>query len=376
MEKEEKKVEYLELIYDLIFVYVVGRNNSLMHNIENGFVTRSTFLVYLLCTLAIVQIWTYSTYYTNMYGRGSVRNHAALFLNMYLLYYIGEGTRVHWQGFQNQYHFAWALILINTGVQYALELRHHRGSAHDERVIRHMMTVLFGEAVLVLACIPVYNWTGAWLAGVPILYGIGMTWLFADPSTPDQVDFPHLSERAMLYVVFSFGEMIIAIASYFEGAFTLNSVYFSAMSFLIAAGLFLCYGALYDRIIDRERATDGLGYMMTHIFLIFAMNNITTSLEFMRDEGVLLLPKLLFLLGSFLLFFLCLFALLRYAKPALKLNRRLLLPVAGISVLFLLLMFLLRESMRGNILVSVIYVFALFWLIRRHSLRDPEACLR
>ena len=27
--KKEKKVEYLELIYDLIFVFIIGRNNSL-----------------------------------------------------------------------------------------------------------------------------------------------------------------------------------------------------------------------------------------------------------------------------------------------------------------------------------------------------------
>lgn len=31
LKKEEKKVEYIELIYDLIFVYIIGRNNSLLH---------------------------------------------------------------------------------------------------------------------------------------------------------------------------------------------------------------------------------------------------------------------------------------------------------------------------------------------------------
>ncbi len=33
-QRDEKKVEYLELIYDLIFVYLIGRNNSLLHYIE------------------------------------------------------------------------------------------------------------------------------------------------------------------------------------------------------------------------------------------------------------------------------------------------------------------------------------------------------
>ena len=67
-EKKEKKVEYIELIYDLIFVYVIGRNNALLHHIENGFVPWTDFLYYVVCTLAIIQIWNYTTYYINAYG--------------------------------------------------------------------------------------------------------------------------------------------------------------------------------------------------------------------------------------------------------------------------------------------------------------------
>ena len=70
--KEEKRVEYIELIYDLIFVYIVGRNNALMHNIENGFTSGGSFFAYVFCTLAIIQIWMFSTFYINLYGRNSI----------------------------------------------------------------------------------------------------------------------------------------------------------------------------------------------------------------------------------------------------------------------------------------------------------------
>jgi low temperature requirement protein LtrA len=330
-------------------------------------VTGATFLVYLLGALAIIQIWNFSTFYINMHGRNGLRDHISLFLNMYLLYYIGEGTRLHWESFQNQYHLAWALILMNLGTQYAIELRNHKDEPQVRRSIKRMLIVLFGEAALVLACIPIYNKTGAALAGLPILYGMGMTRVLSDESKADLIDFTHLSERAMLYVVFTFGEMIIAIASFFDGDFSWNSVYFSAMCFLIVAGLFLCYEVLYDHIIDRDRRTTGINYMIIHIFLILGMNNITSSLEFMRDEAVLLWPKTLFLLGSFLLYFACLFALQLFAKPQLKLCRRFLLPVVGTTAGFVALMLLLRENMRLNILLSVLYVFSVFWQIWRFS---------
>ena len=48
---EEKKVEYVELVYDLIFVYIIGRNNLILHNTEGGFVSVTTFLAYVLSSL-------------------------------------------------------------------------------------------------------------------------------------------------------------------------------------------------------------------------------------------------------------------------------------------------------------------------------------
>ena len=123
LQPKEKKVEYIELIYDLIFVYIIGRNNQLLHIFDNGFVTMPAFLFYVMTTLAIIQIWNYSTYYINVYGRHSVREHIFMFVNMFLLYFIGEGTRTDWQAYHTQYHIAWALILINIGVQYLLDKR-------------------------------------------------------------------------------------------------------------------------------------------------------------------------------------------------------------------------------------------------------------
>ena len=175
----------------------------------------------------------------------------------------------------------------------------------------------------------------------------------------------------MLYVVFTFGEMIIAIASYFEGGFTLNSVYFSAMCFLIVVALFLCYELLYDHIIDREKKTTGIGYMIIHIFLIFGMNSMTTSLEFMRDEAVALWPKTLFLIASFLLYFFCLFALQIYAYEDRGICRQTVLPILLVSLVFVALMLLLRENMWLNILVSVLYAAAIcLWIYRFSREKD------
>lgn len=364
--KKEKKVEYVELIYDLIFVYVIGRNNLLLHSFSNGFVRPTAFNAYALCTLAVIQIWNFTTYYINIHGQKSIREHVFLFVNMFLMYFIGEGTRSDWQSYHTQYHAAWALILVNIGIQYLIEMRDSEVASRKQNA--RMAAILFAEAVVVLGAIAEFSLRQTtWLSLAAVVFGM-LAVTFVSPKEVFFVDFPHLSERAMLYVVFTFGEMIISIASYFEGAFSVRSTYFALMAFLIVVGLFLSYGMFYDHLIDREKKTNGHSYMFLHIFIIFAMNNITNSLEFMREEEIRLIPKLVFLLASFAIFFLFLFAVGgRHAKAGCRRYSRFCLTVAVLGLLFTILIFLFRNNMVVNIALSVVFVFSVFSMIYRYS---------
>ncbi len=364
-ERKEKKVEYVELIYDLIFVYVIGRNNQLLHHFDSGFVEVKTFFAYALCTLAVIQIWSFTTFYINMFGRNGARDYVFMFINMYLLYFIGESTRNDWHAFQAQYHIAWGLILFNIGIQYLIELRNHRGEPHAQTVIKRMCIALFCEAGVVIAAAFPNALISTVLSVIAILCGVILTSLSRRGTPCNPVDFSHLSERIMLYVVFTFGEMIIAVASYFNGngGWSASNIYFSLMAFLIVVGLFLSYGYMYDNLIDREGSFDGMLYMIFHILIIYALNNITASLEFMREEEVALMPKMLFLIGSLVAYYVFLFMLKGYAKCTCKPTKAFLLGTGAVTVIFIALMLLLRENMYINILVSVIYVFAVFLLL-------------
>ncbi|MBQ2092241.1 MAG: low temperature requirement protein A [Clostridia bacterium] len=361
-EKQEKKVEYIELIYDLIFVYIVGRNNSLLHDIENGFVAPLSFLTYLLATLAVIQIWNFSTFFINMFGRNGAREHIFIFINMYLLYYMGQGTREDWFSFQMQYHITWALILVNIAVQYILELNNHKADVWNRDLIKRMIFTLFAEAALVFAASFVSPNLSAVLSAAGIACGIALTAFSRNKSPGGQTDFAHLAERAMLYVVFTFGEMIIAVSSYFvgDGSFDMTVVYFSLMAFLIVVGLFLIYGFFYDRLLDTEGDFDGMLYMAVHIFIVLALNNITAALEFMREPEVALMPKIVFLVASVIAFFIFLCSLGIYTKNRCALTKKFIASLSCAAVIFILLMLLLRENMYLNIFVTVVFIFSVF----------------
>lgn len=377
LEQKEKKVEYVELIYDLIFVFIIGRNNALLHHTENGFITFSAFVMYAICTLAVIQIWNYTTYYINGYGRHSVRDHVFLFINMFLMYFLAVGTRCDWQNGHTMYHIAWALILLNIGAQYLIERRHHKGDAVETRRITRMTIILFCEAALVALAMLEFELNDSTYTSLgAILFGIASVMLAGRDKSITRVDFEHLSERAMLYVVFTFGEMIIAIATYFDGNMSVRDIYFALMGFLIVVGLFLSYGVIYDHMLDRERQTNGLSYMFIHIFLIFSLNNITSALEFMRDEDINLIEKMSFMVGSILIYFAFLFATSRYAKRRCHMTKGFVIRMVILAVVFAVLMFLFREVMLVNIALTVVFVFTIFlvlYLSSRKMERDMTA---
>ena len=367
LEKKEKKVEYVELIYDLIFVYIIGRNNSLLHHITNGFVDPLSFVSYVLCTLAVIQIWNFSTYYINIYGKHSVREHVFLFLNMFLLYFIGEGTRSDWHAYHTMYHIAWALILINIGLQYVIELRNHQADVWNRDLIKRMIWILFIEAAIALAAAFVPPALTGWVSLAAIFAGIILTAVNRNRSPGGVIDFSHLTERAMLYVVFTFGEMIIVISAYFvnDGSFDWSVIYFSLMCFLIVAGLFVSYELIYDHLLDRETEDSGMLYMIIHIFIIFALGCITVSLEFMREEEVALLPKIILITSAIIAYYAFLFCTGKYAKKKCGMDLPFMLKMLVLAAAFAVLMIVFRENMRLNIFVTAAYVWGIVAVLYR-----------
>ncbi|MBQ9031170.1 MAG: low temperature requirement protein A [Parasporobacterium sp.] len=366
---EEKKVEYIELIYDLIFVYLIGQSNELLHEFEGGFFSAGTYLTYLLSTVVILQIWYQSSLFINRYGSNSMLDYIGLFINMYLLYFMATGTRADWDNYYMRYNIAWGLILLNLAVQYYLQYRKRSKTAPWELAhIRSRIWLLLVQAIMIFVSIPFYFLAHFPLSWISLILGfIGSVFTRKiDSLVP--VNFEHLTERVMLYIVLTFGEMIVAISAYFNGAFSLSSGYYSLLAFLIVVGLFLSYGYLYDHVIDRSLHNTGSVYMMLHIGLLVAMNNITAALTFMRRPEVDAISKNILITVSFLVFFLFLFLISCYAKECDKPKKPLILKMSGASALFVLGMILLYNNGFFSIALTVLYVFSILgMLIRAHK---------
>ena len=363
---EEKKVEYVELIYDLIFVYVIGRNNSLVSHFSGGFIEPDVYITYVLCTLITIQIWYMTTLFINRFGSNELSEYIGLFINMYLLYYMADGTRVHWEDFFYRYNIAWMLILLNILIQYLIKYRSTAQTAPWEAANILAFVRILGIMIAVIAVgILLYRPLGVPLTPVAMFTGMVLSVAQRDKLDLVAVDFPHLTERVMLYVVFTFGEMIISISGYFEGKFNADRMYLSACAFLIVVGLFMSYGFLYDRLLDREMAISGNAFMIIHIFIIFALSNLTMAIEFMPEPEVDLVPKTIYLLASFAMYYLFMFLLAPFTKGYSG-SLKGFVPFAVCLIVFLAIHAVLYRYPGISIVVSVIMTFTFLQIQYRY----------
>ena len=68
MEVKEKKVELIELFYDLIYVYAISRMTLLVEEPIDGVIDAQHILMYIFFSLLVFQAWLMMTTYVNRYG--------------------------------------------------------------------------------------------------------------------------------------------------------------------------------------------------------------------------------------------------------------------------------------------------------------------
>ncbi len=365
--KVEKKVEYVELFYDLIFVYSLRTINALFHDVE-GFPPLGLIATFLFLTVVILQVWYNTTMFFNRYGRKSLRDYISIFINMYLLYYMADGANSEWLNHYIRYHGAWGLIMLN--LAYRNWDKMYFGTHLDEldhRILRSNCITMLVEAVIILLSIPIHQLTGIVVSPVALIFGYIAKALEHRLYRQRSVDFPHLSERCLLLVILTFGEMIIGISSFFTEQ---QSLIHNVMAFLIVIGMFLLYGFFYDNVLDHNRNTSGLGYLTIHVALILAINSTTIALELVAraSEGMVEFQKSLFLVLTMAAYYCLILLTEQYCKPAFHKDGQFIGIVFSILLMYALFMLLGGNSMIVGGLATIIMVYGiLIFAIHTHK---------
>lgn len=274
---KEKKVELIELFYDLIYVYAISRLSLLIEGDGSGEFLPS-FIIYVVYCLVILQSWLHLTTYVNRYGKWRwyeiVPTAVNMIATLYMSNTIGNNTVS-----PAAFNLSMSIMLLCVLIMYVIEYFKNEedlGAAKNSIGILIVIVALYFLAYILshypIGPLPIY------VDFLAVLLGAFLPFLLKGNFDPQIISFPHLVERLELLTIVTFGDSIVAISQFFDvRTFSLLP---SAL-FVIILLMFTCYVTQIHYLVEHKQVDRGLRMMFSHYFIVIAINMLTISIKFL-----------------------------------------------------------------------------------------------
>ncbi|MHC5318345.1 low temperature requirement protein A [Listeria kieliensis] len=301
---EERKVSWLELFFDLIFVTAVSSTTHLFVTIDHH--PEHTLLYfgeYLLMVTPMFWAWVGQTMFYNRFGKKI--SHPELFMlsQMFFLILMTASFDLEFADTFYTFIIGYAGIRLFTVIQYFTAAKKYSA---EQKQVANLLGRLFLVGILIsLSAIFFEGNSRFFIMYAGIFLDILLPLLNGKKLQKVPVHFPHLAERFGLFVIITFGETIVAItgilAEKVTDPYTLLYVF---LSFVIISILWASYFHSFEHVVDQNRATNGQVFLYGHYFIIIAIMMLAANIHLLFLGHLNKSLLLLFLYGSVALFFL------------------------------------------------------------------------
>lgn len=283
---DERKVSWLELFYDLIFVVAISSTSHFLELLnkqpQHGF---AIIGAYALMVIPTWWSWVGQTMFYNRYGLQIKQ--PLLFFGCQLLF-----TYLMTSSFSLEFNKTYPTFLIGylgirliTVIQYLVI---YPRTDESERPSIRMLLYIFVGTLLITASSVIF--TGALRYSV-MYFGIVLDMMLPLiigrhlKKTP--VDLNHLTERVGLFVLIIFGEVVvnlIAILNHNPDDF--STILYGTLSFIACILMWSSYYNYYDENIHDNQESNGQVLLYSSIFILFSLTFFATAIKFGAIENL------------------------------------------------------------------------------------------
>ena len=352
MSVKVKKVELIELFYDLIFVYAISRLTSIISEPINGGIPLNNFFVYLITSFVILQAWLYFTNYVNRYGQWKWFDYVIACINMIAVIYMANTIATEWSQMFVTFNISMLVLLLTVVVLYSIQARKEKsfkGAAGNSISILLIVCAIY---VIALLCI-LFNLSQyvIWIDVVAVLVGAFLPFFLKGHFNKSIISFPHLVERFELLTIITFGEAIVGMTHFFDVTeFNLIPI----LVFLVVVTMYGSYVIQIHNLMNHHREERSLRLMFSHYFIVISINLLTVALELVHAEAVNHLLAGLLVIISLIIFYISIMTNKEYYHDKIELNRNDVIKMILVTVI---------GSIAILLFVDNIYVFLIGTLI-------------
>lgn len=210
---KERKVENIELFYDLIFVYAISKISGIIHHPHHGVIEPWTFFNFVLASLVVLQEWLYMTNYLNIFGTFNFREIMTMCVNMTAAVYLSNSILADWS--QAYYPFTISMLIMALSVAFLYHCQAMKKEFGEKEAVNERNILLIISSLLIVSLF-INFYIGTILLTITIFSGVFLPLIYKIEFDNNVAKFGHLKERFELLTILFFGEMIVGIAKYFD----------------------------------------------------------------------------------------------------------------------------------------------------------------
>ncbi|WP_129726845.1 low temperature requirement protein A [Ectobacillus funiculus] len=317
---EDKKVTWLELFYDLLFVAAVATATHVLLHVEKGYIYPAYLLKFALIFIPIWWAWTGQTMFINRFGQDFLHQRIFMILQMLFVLIMISSLSVDF----DQYYFSFLIGYIGlralTSIQYLVVQNLEKG---DRKKVARFLGTRFGiGAFLSFLSIFFDSWVRYAVLYAGIIVDMVLPILGHKYLVRVTTNTAHLLERFALLTLILFGESVVSILAVLQpqkGDW--HSILFSIISFVLIISMWWQYFDNVEKKVNKSIQGTGQTIIYGHLFILMSLSMIAASIKLMFLHEVHYTFILYFVFGSVLLYFIAtsiVFHQYRYEQHRLK----------------------------------------------------------
>lgn len=316
MAVKEKKVELIELFYDLIYVFAISRMTLMVEEPEGGILTVDMFFLYIISSMVIIQAWLYMTTYVNRYATWRWYEYVFLVINMAAAVLMSTTLTVgHVEG-GTAFILSMMIMISCVGALYAIQLYVEKQDTAAARHSLGIILVILGiYAVSLCISLAGYKEESLFMNIAAVVLGMMLPLIKHGDYDLKIISLPHLMERLELLTIITFGEGIVGITGFFEVS---KLSIASPMVFMILIFMFGSYVAQVHYICNHHQIKKVSAITVSHYFIIIAINMVTVALLYFESDEANHLFTAGLMMVSILVFYLSLHSTSLLNSPEFK----------------------------------------------------------
>lgn len=298
----EKKVTWLELFYDLLFVAAVSKAAHVLLHVENGSIPVEYLGKFVLIFVPIWWAWVGQSLFVNRFGQDVLSHRIFLILQLFFVLIMTASLSVDFDQYYVSFLIGYIGLRAMTAIQY---LAVHKKEEAHKKITAHYLGSRFWIGLVISASSLFFD---SWIryavlyAGIAVdilLPLIGRKYLVKSP-----VNTHHLLERFSLFTLILLGESVISILAVLQSSnWTWQSILFALITFVLIIAMWWQYFDNVEKKVNKSIETAGQTIIYGHLFIYLSMCMIAASIQLLFLKQLDYLFMLGYMFGSVLLYF-------------------------------------------------------------------------